>query len=174
MQSYVEKVRDQASTSNSVNTLFQAIEAYNVLRNLLPLKSLGVTVPLSVIRLADYHITAPQFWNLLEAHFWSSVLLWSAVSVFLPAFAAYIFNLPLKAKRHGTKAVNSKFDPFIFNVAKAVLTWVVFAQRIDLPTLVLKAARITVDKAIPGGYIWLLVSSGIGALVALYEAILRH
>jgi hypothetical protein len=90
-------------------------------------------------------------------------------------FAAYFVNLTSKPKSRSSHAshFNYAFDPLTFNVVKALLVYVVFAQDVTFCGLVNLEHVARINSAVYGGYQGVLVGTAIGALVTLYEAIIR-
>jgi len=66
-----------------------------------------------------------------------------------------------------------QFDPFIFNLAKGLLSYVVYAQHFQLGGMYQHFTVATVNEAVWGGYANMLTTSGLGAAIALYEAVLK-
>ena len=62
----------------------------------------------------------------------------------------------------------ARVDVVGFNVAKAVVAWVVFVKG-----GVGGDAVETIQKGVPGGVGGVLIASGVGALAGVYEAVLR-
>lgn len=123
----------------------------------------------------------PGLFALVEPNFWAPFSLWSLTSVILPLAIAYFINIPLKISHaHPTRrraAIQEKpllqFDPVIFNVAKALIAYLVYAQQFDLFGLYQQHTISTVDVSVFGGYAGMITSAGIAGLVALYEAVLK-
>lgn len=129
-------------------------------------------------------IHVPNLFLLLESKFWAPFSLWFLTSVIFPAIISYFINLPLKAHpshtystRRATLEANSQlqFDPFVFNLAKGLLAYLVYPQPHSLTYLGLYEHHTiaTVNQSILGGYSAILISAGIGAAVSLYEAVLK-
>ena len=126
---------------------------------------------------------APNVFLLLEPiAFWAPFSLWMMTSFVLPITLAYFINLPLKAhpshsystRRATTQAnANLQLDPFVFNVAKGLICYIVYAMHFRLFGSYSNFTVSTVNEAVYGGYAGMLTSSGVGAAVALYEAILK-
>jgi hypothetical protein len=85
--------------------------------------------------------------------------LWFLTSIALPLVAAWFVNLTDGGKR---------YDPLSFNVAKALLAWIVYVQG-----GVSGESREVVQRGVPGGAQGLLVAAGIGILASVYEAVLK-
>lgn len=98
--------------------------------------------------------------------------LWTLTSIVLPLAAAWFVNLTEGAgsgARGGrTTPTVTKYDPLSFNVAKALVAWIVYVRG-----GISGQSREVVQRGVPGGAQGLLVAAGIGGLACLYEAVLR-
>ena len=65
------------------------------------------------------------------------------------------------------------FDPLVFNVAKAIISYLVYANQFTFWDLFSLLSVERVVLAIPGGLAGLLTGSAVGTLGSLYEAVLR-
>lgn len=124
----------------------------------------------------------PDLFLLLNQSFWAPFSLWVLITIALPAFVAYFINLPMKqlpSHGHGTRkasiraAPHMQFDPFVFNLAKGFISYLVLGLHFPLAGLYQHFTAAAVNDSIPGGYQGILISSGIGAAVSLYEAVLK-
>ena len=124
------------------------------------------------LKTSSIPIGLPSFFRLLGADFWSTSLLWSLTSIVVPALVAYFFNLSTRdVKRHGTRVSVARYqiDPLMFNIAKAITTFVVYGLAQPLPFFdVVAAAR--VDYSMFYGYKGIVIGSFVGIITALYEA----
>lgn len=93
----------------------------------------------------------------------------------VPLFAAYFVNLTSKPSRGRGQIshFNYEFDPLTFNIVKALLTFVVYGQDVTFGGLVDLESVARINSAIYGGYKGVLVGTGIGALVTIYEAVVK-
>jgi hypothetical protein len=116
---------------------------------------------------------------LLTSSFWAPFTLWASTSLFIPLLVSYFFNLTLKPKPlHATRAHTApeptyKFDPLVFNVVKALITYAVYAQGFRFGGFVENSTVERIGGAVTGGYEGILIGAGIGALASIYEAILK-
>ena len=103
--------------------------------------------------------------------------LWLATSLFVPILFAYFFNFSHSIRGQGVRTRSTphiyKFDPLSFNVAKALLTWLVFAKGFRYGGFYSDETVLRVEDALYGGYPAVLIGAGIGALASIYEAILQ-
>lgn len=77
----------------------------------------------------------------------------------MPLAAAWFVNLTDGARG---------YDPLSFNIAKALLAWIVYVRG-----GISGQSREVVQRGVPGGAQGLLVAAGIGGLASFYEAVLR-
>lgn len=66
-----------------------------------------------------------------------------------------------------------QFDPFVFNLTKGFVVYCVYAAHFQIVEVFRHATIATVHASVPGGYQGMLISSGIGAAISLYEAVLK-
>lgn len=108
--------------------------------------------------------------------------MWVLISMVLPAIVSYFINLPLKQLPHHNYATRraslrndpqKQFDPFVFNLAKGLISYLVLAQHFQCLGLFQHFTVALVNDAIPGGYKTILTSTGLAAAVSMYEAVLR-
>ncbi|KAL5594387.1 hypothetical protein BROUX41_001322 [Berkeleyomyces rouxiae] len=163
--------RSTLSTVPNIILSIAAFEAYFLRPAVLP-DALWLTAPaLPTLHLPAIPIVLPDLTRVLSASFWGPVLAWLAATVFAPLLLAYFYNLSSNAS---SKRVRNKyvFDPLSYSIAKAVLSFVVFAQGVSFNGLVHQTAINRVNEAVYGGWQGLLVGAGISGLAAFYEAIL--
>lgn len=177
-----DATRDLLSSPLTVSVLGILLEAYGLRAQILPNKLLTEVPAIPYVRSQKTPVNVPDLFLLLDSKFWSPFSLWALTSVVLPALIAYFINLPLKAHpahsystRRAAIQSNSQmqFDPFIFNLAKGLLAYLVFAQHGTLGGLYHNFTVTTVNESILGGYCAILVSAGLGAAVSLYDAVLK-
>jgi len=174
---YAESTRDYLSTVASIEFLALAIEAFGLRSEVLPMRY-AFTIPANrALSTSDLPVMIPDLFLLLTSSFWSPFSLWLFTSLLLPLACAYFFNLTLKAKHaHGSRACSSQTaqtDPLTFNIAKALVTWLVYSQGVDLGGLVDRESVLKVNSSVPSGYLGMMIGAGIGALTSIYEAVLK-
>ncbi|KAK7548792.1 hypothetical protein IWX49DRAFT_48323 [Phyllosticta citricarpa] len=117
----------------------------------------------------------PNLFALLTGEFWGPLLLWASTSLFIPLFFAYFFNFTLQSGGpHDATRSSYQTDPLSFNVAKALISYLVYSQGIRFAGLVGEFSADVVKGALPGGTNGVLIGAGIGALASMYEAALRR
>ena len=125
---------------------------------------------IKVLRTSKYAVKIPDLFALLNMSFWGPFSLWLVTSILLPLTFAYFFNLSLKATR-GRK-LRHQFDPLTFHVAKALLSWLVYAKGVTggwaSPLSVVR-----VEGNVPGGWRGLVLGAIVGGVMSVYEAVLK-
>ncbi|KIX97641.1 uncharacterized protein Z520_06419 [Fonsecaea multimorphosa CBS 102226] len=179
---FADASRDILSSPMTVIVLAILLEAYGLRAQILPNKPLTEIPAIPYIKSTKTPILLPDLFLLLDSKFWSPFSLWTLTSLILPATISYFINLPLKAHpshsystRRAALQANAQmqFDPFIFSLAKGLIVYLVYAYHYSLGGLYTNFTIATVNESIPGGYFAVLVSSGLGAAVSLYEAVLK-
>lgn len=179
---YSDKLREILSSPLAFNGLVLGVEMYYLFFSLVDFRhAFGLPMPFGGKVVADVRL--PDLFALITPEFWGPFSLFFLTTVILPAVAAYFVNYPLRsATRHGHNTRRSAaqhdaevvLDPFVFNVAKAVISYLVYAA--SAATGVGYYGRLTVqtvNAGLPFGYSGLITSSIIGATIALYEAVLK-
>jgi hypothetical protein len=170
-----QATRESLSTVVSVETLIILFELY-FLRPELLADRYAFTIPaISFLKTPNYPVKIPDLFLLLTASFWGPALLWTFTAFIIPLTAAYFVNLTGKPRSRSshTAHFNYSFDPLTFNIAKALLTYVVFGQDVTFGGLVNLEHVARINSALYGGYQGVLVGTGIGTLVTLYEAVAK-
>jgi hypothetical protein len=169
-----QAAREILSTVVAVEFLISAVEAYQLRKEILA-DRYAFTIPaISLLRTSAYSVKLPDLFLLLTSSFWGPATLWAFTSLFIPLTAAYFFNLTSKPKtRSTTSSFNYTFDPLTFNIVKALLAAVVYGQDYTFGGLVDSEYVARINSSLYGGYQSVLVGTGIGALVTLYDAVLK-
>lgn len=170
-----QATRETLSTVVSVEGLIILFELYFLRPELLADRDAFTIPPIQFLKTSEYLVRVPDLFLLLTASFWGPALLWSFTTFFIPLFASYFFNLTSKPKTRSSHQVhfNYEFDPLTFNIVKALLTYVVFGQDVTFGGLVNLEHVARINSALYGGYQGVLVGTGIGTLVTLYEAVIK-
>ncbi|KAK5713752.1 hypothetical protein LTR17_017519 [Elasticomyces elasticus] len=171
----LERVREVCSSVVGVQLAFQLLEATGLQRATLPwiyLMDVKIGPGIQGMILPVYY---PDLFKLLTAEFWLPTLLYAMTSIFVPALFAYFFNLTTRnVNRHGATVSVARYtvDPLIFNVVKAILTYVVYGQLVGVN--VLGAENVTtVRDAMIGGHQGVLIGCYVCILANVYEAAQR-
>lgn len=179
---YIDSVRDQLSSPYAITAISMLVEGYGLRQDIFPWKSLYNVPAVKYATNSKTTIYGPDVFLLFNSSFLAPFILWMATSLLLPLLLSYCINIPLKAhpshnyktRKATTKAApHLQFDPLIFNVAKALIAYMVYAKNYPLFGLFTHFTVATVNESVLGGYSGMVTSSGIGALVSLYEAILK-
>lgn len=173
-----DATRDTLSTVTSILFLVSAFELYHIRPEILA-NRYAFTVPaLSLLGTPDYPVYLPDMFLILTASFWSPALTWALTSLVLPCLAGYFFNLNNAASYSGPRtrsrsAAAVVVDPLTFSIAKALVSYVVYAQHATFGGLLSETAIERLDGAVYGGYKGVLVGTAITAITSIYEAVLK-
>ncbi|KAI7221051.1 hypothetical protein KC333_g1957, partial [Hortaea werneckii] len=190
----LDSLRETCSSLSGIQGFFTLLETLSLARVVLPWIYSGLDLPLPFLPESltthgggflprKIELFYPDLFQLLSAEFWLPTLLWSSTSLLLPALAAYFFNLtlrPVQRRASGGGGVSVTvarytFDPLMFNVVKAIATWMVYSSRgVGVGAWVGGEEVVgTVEGAMWGGYQGVLVGCYVCVLAAVYEAVLR-
>ena len=167
-----EVARETISTVTAYEVATVLFEFYFLRKRLLPDRH-AFTLPNNwLFRRSDYNVEVPDLFLLLTSDFWGPTVLWLVTTLFIPLATAYFYNLTAKPRsRSHAVHFNYSVDPLTFNITKALMVFLVFGQdvtfggRVDLENV----ARI--NEALYGGWQGVLVGTGIGVIVTLYDAL---
>ncbi|RAL58575.1 hypothetical protein DID88_003351 [Monilinia fructigena] len=167
----VETARETVSTVVALEFIMLLSEALQLQPELLENKYAFTIPALDFLSTSEYAVKIPDLFLLLTASFWGPFTLWLATSLLLPLLGAYFFNLTNKPN---TRTKSYSFDPLTFNIVKGLLTFVVYAQGATFGGLVDLEHVARINSAFYGGYQSILVGTGIGILVTVYDAALKN
>jgi hypothetical protein len=169
-----QATRETLSTVTAVHALIGAFELYFLRKEILA-DRYAFTIPaIKYINNSEYPVKIPDLFLLLTSSFWGPATLWTFTTILVPLFAAYFFNLTSKpVGRSHTSHFNYSFDPLTFNIVKALLVYLVFGQDVTFGGLVDLEYVARINSALYGGWPSAIVGTGIGALVTVYEAIIK-
>lgn len=168
-----QSTRETLSSVVSVEALIIAFELYKIRPEILA-DRYAFTIPaIALLKTDAYPVKIPDLFLLLTASFWGPALLWAFTAFIVPLTAAYFVNLTSKPKSRSSHAshFSYEFDPLTFNIVKALLVFVVFGQDVTFGGLVDLESVARINSALYGGWQGVLVGTGIGTLVTLYDAI---
>ncbi|KAK3686048.1 hypothetical protein B0T22DRAFT_240040 [Podospora appendiculata] len=173
-----QATRESLSTVTSVLFLVAAFELVFIRPELLP-NTYAFTIPaVYVLGTPDLPVFVPDMFALLTASFWSPALTWALTSLVLPSFFGYFFNL--SAAHHQTgrgrpRASQSDYvvDPLAFSIAKALATYVVYAQGVTFGGLISPDSVSRLNSALYSGWKGVLVGTAVTGLTSVYDAVLR-
>jgi len=171
--------RESLSTVKSVVYLIAAFELYYLRPELLP-DRFAFTIPaIRFLGTGDYPVQLPDMFALLTASFWSPALTWVLTSLLLPAFFGYFFNLSAANAPTNTRGrprasqPEYNVDPLTFSVAKAIATYVVYAQGVTFGGLVNPDSVARINSALYSGWKGVLVGTAVTGLSSVYDAVLK-
>ncbi|KAK1143915.1 hypothetical protein N8T08_006030 [Aspergillus melleus] len=172
-------LRSILSSVKAVEILFVALEGAGLFRTLLPLVYVTSVPAVEAIHSSEFAIKVPDLFKLVEGTFWAPLSLWLLTSLFLPLTVAYFFNLSrqtsggpaLNTRR--SRAAQTTFDPLSFNIAKALVAYLVYANGFTFWNVFSDTSIQTVNTSVPGQWAGILTGSAIGTIGTLYEAILK-
>lgn len=168
----IDYVREGLSSVTAVHGTILFLEAMALQRTVLLWNHAFDIPPLAIIGTPSIAVRVPDLFLLLTSAFWQPTLLWLATSILIPASVAYFYNLStITVRRGGARTTVARYavDPLTFNIVKALISYVVYENDYALGIFDNHAAY-EIQHVMPGGKSGFLISSGIGALVALYEA----
>ncbi|KAL3424100.1 hypothetical protein PVAG01_03381 [Phlyctema vagabunda] len=166
--------RETLSTVSAVQAILLAYEIYHLRPELLTSRYAFTIPAIQYLGTSPHAVKIPDLFLLLTSSFWGPASLWLSTSVLLPLLASYFFNLTSKPKtRSNHTKYDYTFDPLTFNVVKALITFVVYGQDATFGGLVDLEYVARINSALYGGWQSVLVGTGIGILVTLYEAVLK-
>lgn len=170
-----QAARETLSTVVAVEFIITAFEAFYLRKEVLSDRFAFTIPPIAFVRKSSYDVWVPDLFLLLTSSFWGPTTLWASTSLIIPLIAAYFFNLtgkPTRSRSHTTH-FNYTFDPLTFNIVKALLTFVIYGQDVTFGGMVDLEYVARINSALFGGWQGVLVGTGVGTLVTLYEAVLR-
>ncbi|KAL3462328.1 hypothetical protein BJX64DRAFT_259306 [Aspergillus heterothallicus] len=180
-----DSLRTTLSSARSVEVIVTILEALGVLKEVLPRRHVTTIAPIDALHTPAVPIKIPDVFVLVDSSFWAPVSLWLLTSVFLPLAVAYFFNISLQvAQSSGGPASRTRrssiarnpqadFDPLSFNIAKALIAYLVYAHGFTFWNVYSRISVETVNASIPFQYAGILTGAAIGAVGTFYEAILR-
>ncbi|KAI9681587.1 MAG: hypothetical protein M1829_000784 [Trizodia sp. TS-e1964] len=172
-------IRDRVSTMFAVEIIVLSFETAGLLHKLVPLKY-ALTIPSLTaggIQTPSWPVSLPDLFFLLTSSFWYPFSLWILTGLLGPSFFSYFLNLTLRAKngpntRPKAGGIEHKFDPLMFNIAKAVIAWIVYSDYNNSDNIFGEHNVSFVKASIPGGYHGILIGASIGVITSIYEAVL--
>lgn len=173
--------RDTLSSVTAIDLLVVLVEAWGLRGEVLPSRYAFTVPAVTLLLTPDWAVYLPDLFFLLTAAFWGPFTLWLSTSVLLPLVFAYFINLTLKHRAGGSstrghaaaaKSAHS-FDPLTFNVAKALVAYLVYSQEVRFGGLIGDDSVERVAGALPAGPTGIFIGAGIGAVASIYEAVLK-
>lgn len=176
----IEALREYLSSVVSIESVVLAIEAFGLRSEVLPSRYAFTVPAIAGLSSSGWPVYLPDLFMLLSSAFWAPLTLWASTSLFAPLLFAYFFNLTLRA-RHAHAGARGQYapqpthkvDPLTFNIVKALASYIVYSNRATFGGALADDTIETIRRAVPGGAEGLLIGSSIGALVSIYDAILK-
>lgn len=169
----VELARDFIGSVYGIILASTVLEALSLRRAVFPWSYL-FDVPYSSGR---YQVYYPNLYMLAQPKFWQMTTLWATTSIIVPAAFAFAINLTRPSHQGVTTRRSSKshyqLDPMTFNIVKGLLAYAVYARYFNLFGTFSELTIAETNLTILGGYQGIMIASGIGALVSLYDAVLK-
>lgn len=167
-----ESTRASLSSLLSIETLILSFEAVNLRSEILP-DRYAFTIPsIPILHTAPLPVALPDLFLLVTPSFWQPFTLWLATALVAPLAFAYFFNLTGRHSR-GTQRFEYQFDPLTFNVAKAIITYAVFAGGYTFFGLVDLESIRRICSAAAGGWEGIVGGCAVSALATVYEALIK-
>lgn len=173
----VHHVRENLSSLKAIETIVLLVEGVTLVRARIPIRFLTTVPAIKYFKTAPVRVRVPDLFQILESDFWLPISIWLATSFLLPLLVSYFINLSWKANGSGRRTRSSpalaQFDPLIFNIAKALLVHIVLGKEVGFGIVDTYNIK-TVKAGVPGGVTGLFTGAAIGAVGAIYEAILTR
>ncbi|CAG8239717.1 unnamed protein product [Penicillium olsonii] len=174
---HVHALRANLSSVKAVQTIVLLVEGITFLAARVPLRYLTTIPAIKYTNTPAVRMKVPDLFSILEGDFWVPLSVWFFTCFALPLIASYFINLSWKASTHGRRTRSTstlaQFDPLVFNIAKALLVHLVLGKELTYG-LVGRYTLRSVRSSVPGGEFGLFTGTAIGAIGAIYEAILNH
>ncbi len=179
-----ESLRHLLSSPVAINIIALILEANGLRQKILQSGIIGFLPNLPYITNGKTPVYLPNLFLLLDMPFWAPFSLWVTTSLLLPLLCAYFINIPLKtsSKHHyGTRRATSnqitstnQFDPLVYNIAKALVAYIVYAHHSSILGLFAVETIEIVTNNVLGGYQGMITGATAAGIMALYEAILKR
>lgn len=173
-----QATRESLSTVNSILFVVSALELYFLRFEVLP-DRYAFTVPaIAFLGTKDYPVMIPDLFLLLTTSFWSPAFLWAFTSFILPTAVGYFFNLSV-AHQTGRRTRSSSptpeyvVDPLTFSIVKALISFVIYGQKVTFGGWVDDESIARISGAIYGGWKGILVGTAVTGIVSIYDAVLK-
>lgn len=177
-----QATRETLSTVPAVMAAVALLELY-LLRPEVLNNRYAFTVPaVPLLGTPDQPVFVPDMFLMLSSSFWAPVLTWLATAFVMPALFGYFFNLGATARapasgrgRPSSRAreLDYPVDPLAFSVAKAILTYVVYAQGYTFGRLIDQRSITRINGAMYQQWRGVVAGCLVTGIAAVYEAILR-
>ncbi|CAK7567328.1 MAG: hypothetical protein SEPTF4163_005291 [Sporothrix epigloea] len=176
-----QATRESLSTVYAIVLLVSAFEWFNLRYEVLPARYAFSIPAIKFLGTSPYAVSLPDVFLLLTTSFWAPVFLYFLISIAVPSFVGYFFNLSAASASHHTGRGRSRpfsnaeyaVDPLTFSVAKAVLIYVIQAQGVSFCGWIDQMAVARINSALYGSWQGAITGAAITGLVSLYDAVLQ-
>ncbi|PHH70726.1 hypothetical protein CDD82_6959 [Ophiocordyceps australis] len=172
LAAYASAARVALSSVNALITLTTLLDVYFLLPALLPSTHVRfLHLPLR----GTCDLRLPQMFLILSSTFWSRLLPWLVTAVILPCFSGYFFNLS-RARHTSIYLARPAYtiDPLSFSVAKALVSYLVYARGLSIYHLPTPESVAFINAALYAGWSGTLTVSAITGLMGIYDAVLHR
>lgn len=174
-----QATRTSLSTVHAIIILTSVFELWFIRSEILGDKYAFTIPAISLLGTPDYPVYLPDIFLILTSSFWSPALTWTLTSFALPAVFGYFFNLDPNVQstsagsRNRPATPDFPVDPLTFSIAKAVVSYVVYAQGVTFGGLLSDVSIERLANSVYGGYQGILTGAAIVGLSSIYDAILK-
>ncbi|GKT60490.1 hypothetical protein ColTof4_00619 [Colletotrichum tofieldiae] len=177
IQEGTQAVRSSLSTVTSVLFTVAAFEAWNLRAEVLPLRYAFTIPAIPALGTNFYPVYVPDAFLFVTSSFWSPVTLWTLTSVLIPSLFGYFYNLSAAShpQPRGRKSstVEYNVDPLVFSIVKALISFVVYGQKVTFGGWINENSIDRINGALYGEWKGILTGAAITGLVSLYDAVLK-
>ncbi|KAG8626163.1 hypothetical protein KVT40_006564 [Elsinoe batatas] len=173
---WLNDTRELLSSVVGIETLVLLLEGFALQRQLIPFRHAFNLPAVDALGTNPYPVQLPDFFILLTDVYWSASILWSLTSFWLPLAFSWLFNLTMRpVMKGGVTYIKPRWrcDPLSFNIAKALISWLVFRQGARYFNLFSDVTANAVELSMPAGYNGVIIGAAIGGLASLYDAAQR-
>ncbi|TDZ53926.1 hypothetical protein CTRI78_v006731 [Colletotrichum trifolii] len=171
-------VRTSLSTVTSILFTVAAFEAWNLRAEVLPLRYAFTIPAIPALGTDFYPVYVPDAFLFVTSSFWSPVILWTLTSVLVPSLFGYFYNLsaashPQPRGRPRGATVEYNVDPVVFSIVKALISFVVYGQKVTFGGWINENSIDRINGALYGEWKGIVTGAAITGLVSLYDAVLK-
>ncbi|UQC85070.1 uncharacterized protein CLUP02_10566 [Colletotrichum lupini] len=176
IQEGTQAVRSSLSTVTSVLFTVAAFEAWNLRAEVLPLRYAFTIPAIPALGTNFYPVYVPDAFLFVTSSFWSPVTLWTLTSVLIPSLFGYFYNLSAAShpQPRGRKSstVEYNVDPLVFSIVKALISFVVYAQKVNFGGWINENSIGRINGALYGEWKGILTGAAITGLLLEHMGLL--
>ncbi|KAF9882184.1 hypothetical protein CkaCkLH20_00220 [Colletotrichum karsti] len=176
IQEGTQAVRSSLSTVTAILFTVAAFEAWNLRAEVLPTRYAFTIPAIPALGTNFYPVYVPDAFLFVTSSFWSPVTLWTLTSVLIPSLFGYFYNLSAASHPQGrgrTQTVEYNVDPLVFSIVKALISFVVYGQKVTFGGWISDNSIERINGALYGEWKGILTGAAITGLVSLYDAVLK-